>query len=102
MAKQVTKNTIAIVQTRNANGGAEPRLFATSAGKTKIPAPIVELTMFAASAGMPNARIKPASSFGADGADIAPCCAQNLPETRSAFRARKIRLRCADHARISS
>ena len=40
-----------------ASGAAGPRPFATSAGKTKIPAPMVELTMFAVSPGTPIARM---------------------------------------------
>src|SRR5438093_25705 len=56
IAKQVTNKTIAIAQQRNANGAAEPSPFATVAGITKIPAPIVELTIFAVRAGTPMPR----------------------------------------------
>ena len=56
IAKQVTNKTIAIAQQTNARGAAGPSPFAIVAGITKIPAPMVELTMFAVSAGMPIPR----------------------------------------------
>src|SRR6266550_2277118 len=56
MAQQVTNNTIAIAQQMNASGAADPSPFATVAGMTKIPAPIVELIMLAVSAGIPIPR----------------------------------------------
>jgi hypothetical protein len=52
----VTNNTIAIAQQMKASGAAEPSPRATVAGITKIPAPIVELTMFAVNAGTPIPR----------------------------------------------
>jgi hypothetical protein len=52
----VTNNTIAIAQQTNASGAAGPNPLATVAGMTKIPAPIVELIMFAVSAGIPIPR----------------------------------------------
>ena len=48
--------TMAIAQQMNASGAAGPSPFATVAGITKIPAPIVELTMFAVRAGIPMPR----------------------------------------------
>ena len=57
IAKQVTNKTIATAQQMNATGAADPKPFATNAGRTKIPAPIVELTMFAVSPGTPIARM---------------------------------------------
>ena len=57
MAKQVTNRTIAIAQATNASGAAGPNPLATRAGKTKIPAPMVLLTMFAANPGTPMARM---------------------------------------------
>jgi hypothetical protein len=56
MAKQVTNRTIAIAQQMNASGAAGPSPAATVAGITKIPAPMVELTMLAVSAGIPMPR----------------------------------------------
>jgi hypothetical protein len=52
----VTNNTMAIAQQTNPSGAAGPSLCATVAGITKIPAPIVELTMFAVSAEIPIPR----------------------------------------------
>ena len=56
MANEVTTRAIATAQMKNAIGAAAPRPAATIAGKTKIPAPIVALTMLAVSAGTPRAR----------------------------------------------
>jgi hypothetical protein len=56
IAKQVTNRIIAIAQHTNASGAADPSPCATVAGITKIPAPIVELTIFAVSDGMPMPR----------------------------------------------
>src|SRR4026209_2643427 len=47
---------MAIAQHTNASGAADPSPCATVAGITKIPAPIVELTIFAVSDGMPMPR----------------------------------------------
>src|SRR6266487_3391687 len=55
-APQVTNKTIAIAQQTNARGAADPSPLATVAGITKIPAPIVELTIFAVRAGIPMPR----------------------------------------------
>src|SRR5205814_1559746 len=54
MAKHVTNKTMAIAQQTNARGAADPNPFATAAGITKIPAPMVDLTMFAARARIPH------------------------------------------------
>ena len=56
MAKQVTNSTMAIAQQTNARSAAGPSVLAIAAGKTKIPAPMVELMMLAVSAGMPMPR----------------------------------------------
>src|SRR5438094_7251216 len=56
IAKQVTNNTIATAQQTNASGAAGPSPLATVAGITKIPAPIVELTIFAVRAEIPMPR----------------------------------------------
>src|SRR3954447_22737485 len=67
-AKEVTKITMKTAQTRNAIGAAVPSWAATTAGRAKIPAPIVELTMLAARLGTPSARINCLSSLGSIGA----------------------------------
>ena len=54
--QRVVLIVMAIAQQRNASGAADPSPFATVAGITKIPAPIVELTIFAVSAGIPMPR----------------------------------------------
>jgi hypothetical protein len=56
MANEVTTNAITTAQIANAIGAAAPNPAATIAGKTKIPAPIVALTMLAVSVGTPRAR----------------------------------------------
>src|SRR5712691_2102297 len=70
MANDVTINAIATAQTTKASGEAAPSFVATSAGRTKIPAPIVVLTMFAVRLGTPSARINFASTGGSTNALI--------------------------------
>src|SRR3954451_8650059 len=67
-AKEVTNITMKTAQTRNAIGAAVPSWAATTAGRAKIPAPMVEFTMLAARLGTPSARINCLSSLGSIGA----------------------------------
>src|ERR1700730_14464299 len=71
-AKHVTISAINTAHTMYASGAAVPRLAATVAGSTKIPAPIVTLTMLAVSRRTPIARTSPSSLSGSmDGVTVA-------------------------------
>src|SRR5439155_1797082 len=61
-AKHNTISAISIAQTTYATGAAGPRRSATTAGSTKMPAPIVTLTMLAVSRRTPIARTSAASA----------------------------------------
>src|SRR6516162_7804745 len=60
-AKQHTMSAITAAQTTYAIGAAAPRPADATAGSTKMPAPIVTLTMLAVSCRAPIARTSPAS-----------------------------------------
>ena len=61
IANDATTKVIARPHARYARGAAEPRSRATSAGRTKMPAPTVVLTMLAVSPRTPIARTSPCS-----------------------------------------
>ena len=75
-AKDVTKTAIAKAQTRKASGAPAPSWAATSAGRAKIPAPTVALTMLAVRLGTPSARTNWLSTAGSTGVTHAPQAAR--------------------------
>src|ERR1043166_5267803 len=103
MAKDVTTSAMTTAQMANAIGAAAPRPAATIAGRTKIPAPMVALTMLAVRVGTPRAR----TSFSSGSRAVVAAMRQAESAHAAVQRAirRQNEINCAtlfDYARQSS